>query len=193
MLSLGWSLVRCQDQRRSSGRNSGGNLSGEQAGGAGKGRGFSHHPFATCPRREPGLGKSRPVDLGGAADTQLSPSPAASLHSPLCCLRWETTSLGHNQHWELGVRSPCAPVLQLLITEPSLGLVELSSPWNRILLARLPLCSTAVLFFALHLQISARTTISKQICSKCMAGLEIWKNPWQIFASLHHEPHEYFA
>ena len=81
----------------------------------------------------------------------------------------------------------------MLITEPSLGSVELSSLWNRILLARLPLSGTAILFFALHLQISARTTISKQMCSECMAGLEIWKNPWQIFASLRRKPCEYFS
>lgn len=88
---------------------------------------------------------------------------------------------------------PCAPVLQVLITEPSLWSVELSSPRNRILLAHLSLHDTAVLFFALHLQISTKTAISKQICSERVVGLEIWRNPWQIFASLRRKPREYFS
>lgn len=86
------------------------------------------------------------------------------------------------------MRSPCPPALPVLIRKPSLGAAELSSLWNGILLARLP----RAVFFALHLQISTRTTISKQICSKCTVGLEMWKNPRQIFASLCCAPHEFF-
>lgn len=145
---------------------------------------LSQHLFATCHTERSDWGHHCPYTL----QVLLLPSPAASSHSPVVpALRDHVPS--HSQHQELGV----TPVLQVLINEPSLGSVRLPSPWNRILLARLPLHRTAAFFFALHLQISARTTISKQICSELMAGLEIWKNPWQIFASLHRKPRGYFS
>lgn len=177
VLGLGWNLVRCQNQR-SHRRNSDWNCFGE---GAGKGRGcFPSTSLQLATRR----GQTGAI----IALTPCRCCPAASSHSPVVpALRDHVPS--HSQHQELGV----TPVLQVLINEPSLGSVGLPSPWNRILLARLPLHHTAAFFFALHLQISARTTISKQICSELMAGLEIWKNPWQIFASLYRKPRGYFS
>lgn len=145
---------------------------------------LSQHLSATCHTDKSAWDYHWPYTL----QVLLLPSPAASSRSLMLPVLTDHFP-SHSQHQELGV----APVLQVLITVPSLGLVGVPSPWNRILLAHLSLHCTATFFFALHLQISARTTISKQICSELMAGLEIWKNPWQIFASLHRKPREYFS
>lgn len=169
VLGLGWNLVRCQNPR-SHRRNSDRNRFGE---GAGKGRGcFPSACLQLAAQRD------RSGAIAALPPCSILPFPVLSHRFPLL-----------HEHRELGV----PPLLQVFISEPSLGSVRLPSPWNRILLARLPLHRAAAFFFALHLQISVRTTISKQICSELMAGLEIWKNPWQIFARLHRKPCEYFS
>lgn len=131
VLGLGWNLVRCQNQRRSHRRNSDWNCFGRE-----QGRVEDAFPAPLCnlPHRQVRLGLALVLQPAGAAVA----IPAASSHSlVLPLLRHHFP--GHNQHQELGV----APVLQMLINEPSLGSVGLPSPWNRILLVHLPLHSTA--------------------------------------------------